>query len=292
MTGSRSGVATQLQTEESRAVLTHCYEHSLNLAIGDTVKQSKVCRDALNVAFEISKLIRFSSKRNLALDRIRVENPTDNEEPNVGIRAFCPTRWTVRGEAIQSTIENCSILNQLWDKSLETKLDPDVMIKGRIIGVQTQMSQFKLFFGLHLCKKILKITDNLSQTLQSQSMSAAEGEDIAQLSVQTLEGLRTDESFALFFELVSRCRESSSVSEPVLPRKRKFPGRFQVGMGEAVYSAPVEEHYRLQYYECLDLAISGIRDRFRQSGYATHSNLESLLITAANEAILVLIFSK
>ena len=73
MTGSRSGVATQLQAEESRAVLTHCYEHSLSLAIGDTVKQLKVCRDALDVAFEISKLIRFSPKRNLALDRIRVE---------------------------------------------------------------------------------------------------------------------------------------------------------------------------------------------------------------------------
>ena len=194
MTGRRSGVVTQLQAEESRAVLTHCYGHSLNLAIGDTVKQLKVCRDALDVAFEISKLIRFSTKRNSALDSIRVENPTDNEGPNVGIRAFCPTRWTVRGEAIQSIIDNYSILNQLWDKTLETKLDPDV--KGRIIGVQTQMSQFNLFFGLHLCKKILKITDNLSQTLQSQSMSAAEGQDIAQLSVQILESMWTDESFA------------------------------------------------------------------------------------------------
>ena len=55
-------------------------------------------------------------------------------------------------------------------------------------------------------------------------------------------------------------------------------------MGEAVYSATVEEYYRLQYYECLDLAISGIRDRFRQPGYATYSNLESLLINAANKS--------
>ena len=112
---------------------------------------------------------------------------------------------------------------------------------------------------------------------------SAEGQDIAQLSVQTLEGMRTDESFALFFELVSRSCESSSVSEPVLSRKRKVSGQFQVGMGEAVHSATVEEYYRLQYYECLDLAISGIRDCFRQPGYATYSNLESLLITAANK---------
>ena len=114
-------------------------------------------------------------------------------------------------------------------------------------------------------------------------MSAAEGQDIAQLSVQTLEGMRTDESFALFSDLVSSSCESSIVSEPVLPRKRKIPGRFQVGMGEAVYSATVEEYYIIWYYECLDLAISGIRDRFRQPVYTTYSNVESLLITAANK---------
>ena len=50
-------------------------------------------------------------------------------------------------------------------------------------------------------------------------MSAAEDQDIAQLSVQTIEGMRTDESFALFFELVSGSSERSSVSEPFLPRK-------------------------------------------------------------------------
>ncbi|XP_062523370.1 zinc finger MYM-type protein 1-like [Corticium candelabrum] len=48
MTGSKHGVATQLQAEESRAILTHCYGHALILAIGDAMKQSKICRDALD----------------------------------------------------------------------------------------------------------------------------------------------------------------------------------------------------------------------------------------------------
>ena len=33
--------------------------------------------------------------------------------------------------------------------------------------LKTQISQYKWLFGLHLCKKILLITDNLSKTLQS-----------------------------------------------------------------------------------------------------------------------------
>ena len=45
------------------------------------------------------------------------------------------------------------------------------------------MSQYKLLFGLHLCKKILLITDNLSKTLQKQTLSAAKGQEIARLTI-------------------------------------------------------------------------------------------------------------
>lgn len=281
MTGSKHGVATQLQAEESRAVLTHCYGHSLNLAIGDTMKQSKVCRDALDTAFEISKLIRFSPKRNAAFDRIKVENSADDEVPDVGIRAFCPTRWTVRGDAIQSIIDNYFVLQQLWDECLDKRLDPDV--KGRIIGVKTQMSRYNLLFGLHLSKKVLKITDNLSRALQKQSLSAAEGQEIAQISLETLIGMRTNEAFSLFFKLVEQSRKHTDTDEPVLPRKRKAPSYFEVGSGEGFHRTTVEEHYRRQYFEALDLVISGIKKRFDQPGYAMYKNLEWLLVTAANQ---------
>ena len=60
----------------------------------------------------------------------------------MGIRKFWPTRWTVRGDSVESIVKN---LKQLWD---ETRLDPD--IKGRIIGVKTQMTQYKVLFGLKL----------------------------------------------------------------------------------------------------------------------------------------------
>ena len=52
MSGSKRGVAAQIQAKESCAVLTHCYGHALNLAVGDTIKQSKLCRDSMDTAFE------------------------------------------------------------------------------------------------------------------------------------------------------------------------------------------------------------------------------------------------
>ena len=62
MSGSKSGVATTLSREESRAVYTHCYGHALNLACGDTIRQSRLMRDALDTIHEITKLIKKVSK--------------------------------------------------------------------------------------------------------------------------------------------------------------------------------------------------------------------------------------
>ena len=35
-----------------------------------------------------------------------------------------------------------------------------------MLGVRAQMSHYNLLFGLKLCERTLKITDNLSRTLQ------------------------------------------------------------------------------------------------------------------------------
>ena len=107
----------------------------------------------------------------------------------------------MRGNALESIVENYDALNRLWSQCLETTLDADV--KGRIIGVQTQMKRYNFLFGLHLSKKILKITDNLSRALQSRSLSAAEDQEMALLSVKTLQRMRTEESFNLFYQLVN-----------------------------------------------------------------------------------------
>ena len=196
MSGAKNGVAAQIATTEKRAVYMHCYAHALNLAVSYTVKQSKVCCEALEVAYKISRLIKFSPKRNASFNAIKAQiTEEDGFKPD--IRTFCPTRWTVRGNAVGNIIENYIALSQLWEECLEGKLDPD--IKGRIIGVKSQMMKFALWFGLKLCERLLKITDNLSMTLQKQSLSAAQGYDIANLTIKTLQRMRTSESFKSFF---------------------------------------------------------------------------------------------
>ena len=113
MSGIRTGVATQIQKEEPRAVYTHCYGHSLNLACSDTIKRCKVMNDALDVTQEICKLVKKSPHRDALLHRIK-EQLSDNSP---GIRVLCPTRWTVRAKALGSILENYHALQMLWDGS-------------------------------------------------------------------------------------------------------------------------------------------------------------------------------
>ena len=58
MSGIRNGVAVQIRKEKHRAVYTHCYGHALNLAASDAVKNSTLMKNALNIAYEITKLIK------------------------------------------------------------------------------------------------------------------------------------------------------------------------------------------------------------------------------------------
>ncbi len=71
MSGSRSGVAIQLSQLEPKALYTHCYGHSLNLAIQDTLKGLKIMRDTLDTVYEITKLIKKSPKREAIFKKIQ-----------------------------------------------------------------------------------------------------------------------------------------------------------------------------------------------------------------------------
>jgi len=62
MSSTKSGVAKQICDIEPRALFTHCYGHALNLAASDVLKQSKLTKDALDITYEITKLIKFSPR--------------------------------------------------------------------------------------------------------------------------------------------------------------------------------------------------------------------------------------
>ena len=101
MTGARNGVAKQITDEELQAIYLHCYGHALNLAAADSVKNSKMLKDALDVTYEVSRLVKFLLERNAILDKLKETFTPDNP----GFRILCPTRWTVSADSLKSVVE-------------------------------------------------------------------------------------------------------------------------------------------------------------------------------------------
>ena len=132
-----------------------------------------------------------------------------------GFRVICPTRWTVRVGSLKSVIDNWILLQELWDESLE--MNPESEVKSRVIELKHQMGTFDYYFGGSLGAQILRISDNLSKTLQDAHISASNGQAISSLTVKALEKMMSDDHFNLFWETVTHKANASEVSEPSLP---------------------------------------------------------------------------
>ena len=113
MAGCRSGLAKLIRDEEPRAVYTHCYGHSLNLAAGDTVKGSAVMKCTVEVTHKVTKSVKFSPHCDAFFQELKKELASDS----IGIRVLCPTHWTVRAEALSSILANYQVLVSFWEET-------------------------------------------------------------------------------------------------------------------------------------------------------------------------------
>ena len=135
-------------------------------------------RNSLGTLYEIINLIKKSPRRDAVFQNIKQRI----QDQSPGIRAICPTRWTVRTEALQSVLTNYYVPQQLWDES--RYFVKEVEMWSRIQGVSACMTSFDFTFGIVLGELLLQHGDNLSQTLQSPYISAAEGQKFARMTLE------------------------------------------------------------------------------------------------------------
>ena len=105
------------------AFLMHCFRCALNLANGDIVKNVRFLKNSMDTTYEISNLVKRSPKRDEMLQKIQKDILL--EYPR--FRVLWPTRWTVRAESMKRILDNCVALQQVWDKSLDGNLQPEII---------------------------------------------------------------------------------------------------------------------------------------------------------------------
>ena len=184
----------------------------------------------------------------------------------------------MRAESLSSIINNFEALQSTWEEAVDVVQDTET--KSRIRGVAVQIETFDYFFGNLLGTLILKHADNLSSTLQHECMSAAEGQQVAKMTVATLKSIRNDESYDNFWKSITEKAKHLDVGEPNLPRRRKIPKRYDDGSHSGDFHDTPFSFFKQMYFEALDLIVNCIEGRFDQPGYRKYQSIESLLIKA------------
>lgn len=113
-------------------------------------------------------------------------------------------------------------------------------------------------------------------------MSAAEGQKIANMTIHTLKSINSDEKFLLFQKLTKQKASKLDINEPVLPRQRKRPRRYDDEASEGEFPESADDLYRRTYFEALDLIVCSIEEQFDQPGYKD-SKLEDVLVKAVKK---------
>ena len=226
MTGHRNEVVVQIKQDEKRALYDHCYAPPLNLVIGDTMKNSALLKHTIGNTFELTKLVKKSPKKDSKLNEMQNSLAIADDRDNKGydlndakpsISMLCPTRWTVRGKCLMAIIDNFDDkLQRLWEWAIENT--SDTSMKTRIRGISSYSKTFSYCFGIHLAATILNNSDNLSKTLQATQLSAVDAQRIARNTISTLESIRSDQNFNLFYEKAKKFACDHDVDEPSLPR--------------------------------------------------------------------------
>ena len=95
----------------------------------------------------------------------------------------------------------------------------DTEIKARLQGVKAVIWTFQVLFRCSFDKIILKQTDHLSKTLQDPSISAAQGQEMVHLVIETLSKDRCDEKLELFWSNLMNKKPVLIVADTKLPLK-------------------------------------------------------------------------
>ena len=150
-------------------------------------------------------------------------------------------------------------------------------------GYLTTMDNFGTFFGLKLSYLLFSATEQLSITLQGRDTTIQEAVSSAHLAITFLKNQRNDDKFDRVY---SRIVEDSTelTSEPVLPRLKRLPRRFDEGSSQAHRFEDPKCYFRQQYFEALDTASGELEKRFQQTrGMPVAAALERTLLQASND---------
>ena len=285
MAGRATGVQKRLVEDQPRSVFVHCTNHSLDLALVEEAKIIPQVADALNTVRDVVGILKTTKRKHLFeehLSELNLQASEDGEDSQRvtprKLLSLCPTRWTVRCQAVVRFLEYDGIILTLEDVEADVSASADV--RHRVRGYLRHLRQYETVFALMLCVRMFRPCELFAKALQRPGMNCGDVRRGAAMLLDTLGTLRE----AGFDELWTDCNSkiqalTAPIDPPREPRQSRPPKRLEHCENPALPATlTARESLRRRFFEAMDLVSSEIRRRFQQPGLERLEKLENLLL--------------
>ncbi|XP_039279145.1 zinc finger MYM-type protein 1-like [Nilaparvata lugens] len=276
MRGRFKGLQKLLLDIQPQAHYVHCTAHSLNLAVQDSLSCLPCMRDVMALAKDLINTVKESNKRINLFRNIRLES--ENDQAN--LRPLCPTRWTMRASSIQRILKNYEDLLQFFEIFSST----DKTEAGyKCAGFLESMILFRTYLFLNLYCHVMNVVEEVNENIQSPHLSVTEVEGMFKGLISILDDKRDG-----FEEFWKSCLKNkfSQVEEPVIPRKRRVPNRYENDGASSPHNFNTpKDYFKALYIEVCETVRSCIKERFESTGLSRLVAVEKefLSVLVANE---------
>ena len=259
MSGRCTGVQQRVKQVAPQALYVHCYAHCLNLVLVDTTKTIPQASEFFAL---METLYVFISTSKAHTVYIQQQNSLHPDKPIHQLQKLSDTRWTCRFAAVEAV---CTTFDAIL-ATLQCLVQGDDKLKAvEAKGILLQIQCFKFLITLIMFWRLLFLTKQLSDQLQSPHTDMAKAADLVTATMETLQQFRSDEEWNKLYKYVVDVASLHNIEIAPLrsQRQRKMPKRFEdVIILESTGSRETDDYKISLYFPVLDAMISELCSRF------------------------------
>ncbi|XP_017235240.1 uncharacterized protein LOC108209045 [Daucus carota subsp. sativus] len=279
MRGEFNGLIALILKENPSAYYVNCFAHQLQLALVVVVKNHSCVALLFNVVSNLSIIVGASRKRrdllretqyNKVIEAIQnrdIQSGTGSHQES-SLQRPGDTRWSSHYVSLVSLITMFSSIIYVLDVIVEDGTNSEQ--NGQACALLALIQSFEFVFDLHLMKRLLALTNDLSQALQIKDQDIINAIGLVKISKQRLQEMRDCGWDSLLIEVSSFC-EKNNINVPKMDEKFVDKGRSRRNSQNIMNL----HHYKVEsFFITVDMQLRELNNRF------TETNSELLLCIA------------
>ncbi|XP_050232960.1 uncharacterized protein LOC126681466 [Mercurialis annua] len=218
MRGEFNGLKALILNENAHARYVHCFSHQFQLVVVAVAKTLSIVENSFSYLSIILNTVGASYKRKNALRQSQHDHMVTqlaNGEifsgrglhQETSLARPGDTRWGSHYHTVMRILTMwpsvMKVLGNVHDDAVGSK------DRGANLGLLDRMENFEFVFTLHLMKKVLAITNGLSQVLQEKNQNILNALDMIHVMKVKFQSFREDGWNNLFDEVCKFCVENS-----------------------------------------------------------------------------------